>query len=491
MTATKENKVHRIIDNYLLTGFNFKTLMIVITMLTAVPYLHYKLGGYVKFVLAYGVLVCIWQFFHKRTYAKLKLKSSVLLCLFAILYSITVFVNKDLYFQQNLQQLIYMVVFFFLMYIDMQMKPVEEVQNEIRRISLLFIVITFVFACICFYTFLRQFHYLYVVPTSHAYYRFGISENRLWGLYNPNTGSALNVLSILFTLIYTRTVQSNKKRFAYICGAVNVILQYWCMILTDSRTAYYALTIVIALLVGFAAFRKYENKGMMKKLLIVAVMMVIVVVLIFTVTDLMEVGLTYLPGIMTSIFGDSFSLGGAEPGGTVHWLKINPISLAVNPVDVNRLPDSETDFLTGRTQIWRAGIEVLKDNPIFGIGREGVAYVVPAELEGGIENSLSNDIYTGGLHNVYLTVLVCSGGLGFVVFMAFLFINVFSALKKLLVTKECNPYLIMTFAVTVFFLISEMFEARILYQVSIFNVLYWCTIGYLFALTGNKESEVI
>ncbi len=491
MTAVKENKVYRILDNYLLTGFNFKALMIVITMLTSVPYLHYKLGGYVKFVLAYGILVCVWQVFQKRTYAKLRLKPSVLLCLFAVLYLITVFVNKELYFERNLQQLVYMSVFFFLMYIDMQLKPAEEIQKDIHRISLLFIIITFVFACICFYTFLRQFHYLYVVPTSHAYYRFGISENRLWGLYNPNTGSTINVLSILFTFLYVGTMQCSKKRIAYIVGATNVILQYWCMILTDSRTAYYGLTIVLALLAGFAVFRRQANNSIIKKLLAVVLVMLVTVVFIFTVTDLMEVGLTYLPGIMTNIFGDSFSLSGAEPGGTVHWLRVNPISLAVNPVDVNRLPESGSDFLTGRTQIWVAGLEVFKDNPILGIGREGIAYVVPLELSGGVENSLSNDIYTGGLHNMYLTVLVCSGAVGFIVFMVFIFINVFSALKELLVEQRVDLYLLMTFAVTVFFLISEMFEARILYQVSIFNVLFWCTIGYLFALIGNKQSEVV
>lgn len=491
MISASENKLHRILDKYLLTGFNFKFLIIVITMLTAVPYLHYKIGGYVKFVLAYGILVSLWQAFHKRTYQKLKSKSSILLCLFSGLYLVTIFINKDLYFQRNLQQFVYMAVFFFLFYIDMQAKPIEEVQKELRKISLLYIVITFIFSCFCFYTFLRQFHYLYVVPTSHAYYRFGISENRLWGLYNPNTGSTLNVLSILFTGLYVGTIKSRNKRVAYILGGINILLQYWCMILTDSRTAYYGLTIVLALLAGFAVFRKQADKAAMKKLLAAFVVMIIVVIFIFTITDIVEIGLTYLPGIMTNIFGDSFSLSGAEPGGTVHWLRITPISLAVNPVDVNRFPETGTDFLTGRTQIWAAGLEVLKDYPIFGIGREGVAYVVPAELPGGVENSLSNDIYTGGLHNVYLTVLVCSGGLGFVVFMAFLFINVFSAFKKLVVAKEWNLYLLMTFAVTVFFLISEMFEARILYQVSIFNVLFWCTIGYLLALTGNKESEVI
>lgn len=490
MTALKENKVHRVLDSYLLNGFNFKALMVVITMLTSVPYLHYKVGGYVKFVLAYGILICIWQLFQRQTYAKLKLKPSLLLCLFALLYLITVFVNKELYFKRNLQQLIYMAVFFFLMYIDMQLKPTEEIQKDIRRISILFITITFVFSCICFYTFLRQFHYLYVVPTSHAYYRFGISENRLWGLYNPNTGSTLNVLSILLTILIVGTMRG-KKKIGYIAGGINVALQYCCMILTDSRTAYYGLTIVLALLAGVTVFRRYSDSSATKKLLYVLFVMAVAVVLIFTVTDLVELGLTYLPGIMTNIFGDSFSLSDLEPAGTVHWLQINPLTLAIDAVSVNRLPEAETDFFTGRTQIWKAGLDVFKENPILGVGREGIAYIVPEKLVGGIENSLSNDIYAGGLHNIYLTVLVCSGILGFAVFAAFLFVNVFSALKKILFSKEVDFYLLMTFAVTLFFLISEMFEARILYQVSIFNVMFWCGIGYLSSLIGNRDTEVI
>lgn len=491
MILAKENKVHRFLNNYLLTGFNFKVLMIVMTMMTAVPYLHYKLGGYVKFILVYGILVCLWQLFHKSTYAKFKLKPCLLLVAFSLCYLITIFLNKDLYFKANFQQLVYMSVFFFLMYIDMQLRPIKDIQKEIRRISLLFIAITFVFACICFYTFLRQFYYLYVVPTSHAYYRFGVSENRLWGLYNPNTGSSLNVLSILFTLLYAGTTPKEKKRFIYVIGAINVILQYWCMILTDSRTAYYGLIIVLSLLISFTIMKRNIGSGKGQRFVLSTLAIPVTAVFIFVVSDITELGLSYLPGIMESIFGESFSLKDMEPAGSVHWLTVNPISLAISAVDVNRLPESGSDFLTGRSQIWKAGFEVFKENFVFGIGREGIAYTVPEKLSGGIENSLSNDIYTGGLHNIYLTVLVSSGVIGFTVFAIFIFINIFSALKKLFYSNKIDVYFVMCTAITLFFFVSEIFEARILYQVSIFNVMFWCVIGYLFSMIQNKESEVV
>ena len=51
--------------NKVLNDTVFRILIVVITFLMQIHFIHLMYGGYVKYVLAFGLLVCGWQLFNK------------------------------------------------------------------------------------------------------------------------------------------------------------------------------------------------------------------------------------------------------------------------------------------------------------------------------------------------------------------------------------------------------------------------------------------
>ena len=109
--------------------------------------------------------------------------------------------------------------------------------------TLVFVGVSFLLAAASLYT------YVFSVK-GHAMYNgqwvyYGMFENRLWGLYNPNTGSAINRSHFVDfrLLIFFRPKRKVMKAFF----VINVLCHYFCLLLTNSRTALYTLIIGVGI----------------------------------------------------------------------------------------------------------------------------------------------------------------------------------------------------------------------------------------------------
>ena len=90
----------------------------------------------------------------------------------------------------------------------------------------------------------------------------------------------------------------------------------------------------------------------------------------------------------------------------------------------------------------------------------------------------------GGLHNIYLTVLVSSGIVGFVIFIAFIIIYAVKAIRYAFSQKarKENGFVLCLLAISAVQLMMEFLEARILYQVGnlLHNFLVHCRLCAVF-----------
>ena len=102
----------------------------------------------------------------------------------------------------------------------------------------------------------------------------------------------------------------------------------------------------------------------------------------------------------------------------------------------------------------------------------------------------SESLKIGGPHNIYVCILVSSGALGFCLMMGF-FIYTFvkSGLTLLKKITVADMWLFISFLLTGVFYVTEFVEARILYQVGIFNVLFWIYCGYMYAFAKLTTEE--
>lgn len=472
----------------------FKILILITTLVMQVPFIHSAFGGYVKYVLAFGILVACYEFVTGKFKGAIKDKVNLFLILFVVLYAVTIVLNRSDNFAENIKQLIYMVVFFALLFC------VNKV--DIKVISVVIVIFTFVVSLICLITYCLRIYEWY---TLDSYYYVGKVSLVLWGLYNPNTCGAIAVVSIITSLYLIFSISIKKlwlKVLAIVSLITNIVLQYVVLLLSSSRGAFYGLLATL-LILSFLAILKNFKRDKFSVIVRVLFASAFCLLLVFSFTKLSTFIQTNKDSIcvvseedannteMDTTFENSLeellkkytSSSSALDG----LFRFNTLSLTGTLGDATgRYGDLKNT--AGRDVIWKAGFKTFLEKPIFGWTREGL--VEPTVDK--IVNTIGQDsgaVAGGGLHNLYLTVLCSSGIVGFICLATVIVIVLVRLLKVLIKKKPIGVELLFSFVTCMYFFVSELVENRILYQVTFFNVVFWIYFGYLYFFTKSELKE--
>ena len=473
----------KVLEKYILSPVTFKCITIIALFIVQVPFIHIAIGSCIKYILVLGVVACIWDAV-KNKFSKFYDKVNVLLVIFVILYGVTIFVNRDLFLVENIKQLVYMAVFFYLFFmIDSK----NDIYWDTTIVSFTVVLITFILSFLSFLTYILNIYEWYQTLDGLEWVFIGTSSGRLWGLYNSNVCGTIAMTSIISTLFLA--FNSNHKKdikaiIKYLFLSVNIILQYFVLILSGSRGPYYALLLTLSVIVFVAVIKKSTCNTVLKTVLAfsMAVLMLVMIVSASSFTHNhihrlimvsnedaanIEKDSAYeniIESILVKYFENTSALTGSF-GSSVS----NSVLGGVGRKESGDLASS-----SGRTDIWKSGIEVFKTSPIFGVTREGL----PTRVEC-INGELSGAINNGGLHNIYLTILVSSGIVGFIAIAIAVLTVLIEFLKVLFSKQQLDNCMLFSFAMVFAFLISELVENRILYQVTAFNAVFWIYFGYL------------
>lgn len=446
-----------------------KIVFMLTMMLCAIPYVHGVLSPFVKLLLLWGGVSVGADLL---TGAKLvRNKFMLLLIAFCGAYGVTILLNHEAFFANNIKALLYMGVIFVMLYGQDLTLDRETVKKEMRLVSYVFVVMSFLLSLICFATYVFSINTHYTTDEGWKY--IGMFENRLWGLYNPNTGSTLATISIVLTVFLWMT-RGKKSKWLTAFFITNLCIQSFCLILTGSRTALYVLYIGVAMLVFYLLPLKWLKARSVKNYLLRIAAAGLAVICVFTSFQVVKTGLSYVPSLTRSII--SISTTGEE-------LEIEKEELTRLEVEENR----EGGFLTGRQHLWQAGLKAFLESPIFGVTRENLAERAKGYL---ISEAWEGTLGTGGLHNIYITILVSSGIIGFVLIAAFTvwsLIKMFSSLYRRKFDGKERYCFLFSFVLIALFFVMEMFEARILYRVSLFYIVFWIYYGYAMYFTQKEE----
>lgn len=445
-------------------------------LLCASPFIHLALGHYIKIFLVWGGCLLIRNLVKDR--AQYKNMDTLLLLLFLISYGITILINRQQNLSSNISEWLYMtVIFMVLFHCDRNTEP-QVIHREIQRILWCFLGITF-FLSICSLTtfvFSIQGHVTY----NDQWVYYGMFENRLWGMYNPSTGSALNTLSILMSvgcLLFRDSGKSGRKPFL----ASNMAVQYICLLLTSSRTAFYALLIGLGIqgfLYGLLPRTRTaplpQKKGKEKhrgrwdgRCFLLFILLCGALALL---ANPIRNSVAYVPGVVNYIKGSLFDSSEDE----------ETSDSGIEKESVTRMETLEErpgGLLNGRLELWTAGWETFQESPWFGITCENIPDRVAENLE---DDYWLNDLKRGGVHNSWLTILLSSGIAGAGIFILFLLRLILRCLRFAFsrpIPRE-SGIVICPLSVMVVQMIMECFESRILYQVNVFYLLFWSLAGY-------------
>lgn len=461
-------KVKIWLDKYFFNVIYLKILMIIAVMITSVPLLHFRFGGYVKILLVYGILLCIYEIFICKQFKWIKEKLNILLLVFLASYLITIFLNRDMNLVSNLKSFAYMALFFCAFFIRFTPISYEKMLSELKIISSVVIFCTFVLSIVSFMTYAFQISGYYVTEMGYMYY--GMYDHRLWGVYNANTGSTLNAISILLSIGFL--LKTNQKKLIKFLNGFNVGLQVICLVLTGSRAALYTLILLIGFGVWIVFVKKYTLKTWKNKILS-GILCIGTVVLCIGMAYVVKKVVAYIPSGIAAIQ----STIGNEDEQDIH----------IEEYDLERMEkveNREGGFFNGRIDIWKASLKAFEENPLWGITRENLYQKAVKYMEGDLWGESLNK---GGTHNIYICILVSSGILGFLIMAIFGMTLMLSATMKIFKEKNISNWMIIVYLLVIMFYITEFVEARILYQVGVFNVLFWIYCGYLKDFTKDSS----
>ena len=475
-------------DNYYQIGIVVKSLFLVVLMLDAIPFLYDRYGGYVKIILMLCLIYLgVGILIGRNT---LRSKYIILHLMFAGAYLITIIINRESYLTENMKQLIYMVMVFLLFYGYDSNNGIQKEISEFRMITYIYEALAFIFACACLFTYFLRIDLTYFIGESQL--QIGMYDNRLWGLYNPNTGAGL-AMTALYISLYN--ILREDRPVCIILHVISLIVETVVLILSGSRAPLVLSFAGVFYMVGVSFWKNIRGRN--RKPSKSSIRCLISVALIFACLFMTKTVIADLPGKIIS----NESTHAVREKCVNSWSEFLGIEKKENKkktesdlkgrVDLTRKEKEEErpgGILTGRTDLWQSGVQSFMRHPVWGVGREGIYDACEPFLE---DKTWQGSLYYGGLHNVFLTILVSSGLVGMIImtiFLIFVFVLVIQSMFERRIQLRIPEFNLCL----VFFLsmgCEEMLEARILYRIGIFVPLFWMFTGRLVCLCDLDEKE--
>ncbi|MDD6808009.1 MAG: O-antigen ligase family protein [Oscillospiraceae bacterium] len=472
---------------YIFNPLFFKILIVIMTLLTAIPYLQPIVGSYVKYGLAFGVLICIETLFNGKFIEIIKNKYNWPLWLFSIFYLITIFINRDTCFVKNISQLIYMVVFFYLFVGLTSILPKEQKIRELKIVLFLINLFVFIFSCIGIYAFLFGISKEYYVDVFNNSIQMGMADGRLWGLYQPNVGGSLAAISIFISIYFYLYINKIEKKWmrvvSYIALIFNIFIQFCYLVLTYSRGSTYAFIAAMAVYSFVKTYELFSKKRLVLRVVTALMVALVIAGSIYGLTGVTRNALEYVPGVFQKVIGYEKAVEEETVVITIPVINntlsatndavVEEKNLEVEKIELDREETKNDLSMSGRTLIWETALDTLKGNYVFGLSLEKAIEKISENVFIGLKFSVTD----GGLHNEYIAILVSSGIVGFVVLAIYMFICLFKNIVSIFSSKQYSNTNLVSLSIVLFFLISGLVEMRIMYRVGIFNVLFWICIG--------------
>lgn len=450
----------RKVKNVILNPIWAMYIMLIVSYLSQIRFFYEYLGIVRKGILIWGVILLICSVLkNNKIYRN---RYSIVLILFCVVNCVSVLVNYSDRFFYGVVTMAYVCIFL-LIFFNMTRwdeetrQKKEEIENRVLEIN---IVLSMFFGVVALLMFCFNVQGEYLSGSDIIY--FGMRENRLWGVYNSNTAASICIISIVASLIMLKKSKYKKSLIS------NIIIQVVYLILTQSRTGWILIIIFAGLYMFFNKVLpslKSEEK-LVKKMLNIVCSIVIMV------------GIGICPTVAKEILVKI-------PQAVAHCVEKSNLVCGGNEISLERVDKefvSDQDVTNGRMELWKAGIEIVKDNPVFGIGSENVI----EEAEQYLSADRYRNLVKGGFHNSYLTIMVSSGILGLLLFGVFLLMLVIDGLKYLWKNKEHKYSLIIMLLFTM--MVNELMEARWLYNTSYLNIVFWILAGFVIdKIMGVKE----
>lgn len=420
-------------------------------------------------MLGAGALLLLYDLFTKRTF--LKARGMFWLICFMLVFAVSVVLNYKTALNLNATSWGYTVIALLLLYPDSFNKTKERSLFELSVLNNIFIAMTTVLSTISIGMFICLYHKEVVFGDQR--YAMGWSQNRLFGLYS-NTGYMITALALAITVLQVVITKARGKKITFLYGFFIVytsVFNFMSMCMENAKGAFISLFAFVFIVVMFSAAKKiYEKKNLsvVKASLIGALSAALAVAILFGAITVSRKGLSYLPSVYRSLGGEYYVDSSSD---TPDPAPEENEDDKITGVDIDRNISESYGFFTGRTVIWKFGLEQFKEKPIFGYGPQSH------------RDHFIVDNYLRHFHNLIIQIIVSVGAVGSVFIFAFFAIMVVYLLKNIFIhiKKDDKYYYVFAslLAVLAMLAVNSMAEVTILFIARFAMFIFWMYLGYI------------
>ncbi|MCQ2514225.1 MAG: O-antigen ligase family protein [Ruminococcus sp.] len=326
--------------------------------------------------------------------------------------------------------------------------------------------------------------------------KFTIYENRFTGVFvNPNILGFITVVAMfcchmLYKNDFVKSVKKSRISRIWIisCGTTS----FFSLMLCDSNAS---MVLALGYIMVYLAYCFFADKIDISRagktvskskifIKIVALMLLCCFlcgsVLVFRV--ICQAGFSTIVSKSTSLISVVFN--GSENDTIIADNSNSSGNIKKNSLTSNSKNNSEVSFNhensnidSGRFKLWAESYTLFRISPIIGISNGNIV-MYSEEYANGV---LSYSYHNSDLHNGFLTLLVSSGVIGFIVFCIFGFRFAKHSAQHLFLQKNTfrNDIYPCMFAFLSAYLLYALFEKALLYDVSFMVIWFWLIMGYL------------
>lgn len=429
-------------------------------------------------VLVWGLFILIHNFLMTR-YA-FKVHHNKVMWAFLISMFITSCIHISVWFVPNIIILYYTALIFFAFY-GMYM---EGDRKKIEKEMLFLLKFWVVFACV--FGILSLLSLLFGGSINVLGHNLGIFRNRLKGIYTNSNILAFSMVQSIFAADVLSSgyifPKSYFKRLPTWFLILSVIVSGVCLFLTDSNAAFVFIIIYCSVRTFCNLFFKNKDFFGIRLLRSVLVPLLVCLVSITASFKLRDVCQACMSNVVSNICKQERRI---KRKIEAYNFSVNPVDSIVSQVTDNsrsyeeslgddepRIGRSQYEISSGRIGLFKQGLELFKYNPILGIGRANLR--------------MYGEKYLGGLnfpdlHNAYLTILVCYGTVGLIIFFVFTFAVLLDICKHLFFNVDKYYFVVFKrlFSALVAYCGYCLFEKAILFDMTFMVGFFWVILGYV------------
>lgn len=429
------------------------------------------------FLFVWGVGLVIYN--QKKNNTFFKLRFGLWIGAFLIVTLLSIIINFSIMIFQSILMLLHVFMCFFIFY-GMHTEPDFDFKSELYSIAR-FVVYASTVANI-----IGIFCLMFGISFEWYWIKFTIYENRFTGVYvNPNLlGFVAVVAMVCCHMLYKEKLLKlvNQPRVSKIwifsCLATNII----SLILCDSNAS---LVLLICYAIVYIIYMFFADKTGLSVSKIIYKIIALVVLGSFLVCSALMMRTICQTGFSV-VFSKTNSIVGIITGNDDigSGININGENSANAKKSVT-FDHQNKNIDSGRFKLWKESINLFKISPALGISNGNIVFY-SGEYSNG---TLSYSYHNCDLHNGYLTILVSTGIIGFLLFGIFGFRFAKHSAQHLFLQKKNyrNDVYPCLFAFLFAYLVYSMFERALLYDISFMVMWFWLIMGYMSCYISKFE----